>query len=59
VVEVVAAEVRVAVGRSTSKTPSPMSRIETSKVPPPRSKTATRLLLLVEAVGERAPRSAR
>ena len=38
-VEVVAAEVRVAVDASTSKTPSPTSRTDTSNVPPPRSKT--------------------
>jgi hypothetical protein len=53
-VPVVAAEVRVAVGESTSKTPSPTSRIEMSKVPPPRSKTAIfSFLTLVEPVGER------
>ena len=38
----------------TSKTPSPSSRIETSNVPPPRSKTRiVWSVLLVEAVGER------
>jgi hypothetical protein len=37
----------------TSNTPSPISRIETSKVPPPRSNTAMVSVLLVEAVGER------
>src|SRR5262249_57357300 len=38
-VEVVAAEMIVAVRGLTSKTPSPSSRTDTSKVPPPRSKT--------------------
>jgi len=37
VVEVVAAQVRVTGVARTSKTSLPISRIETSKVPPPRS----------------------
>ena len=40
-VEVVAAQMRVAGGGRTSTTPSPTSRMLTSNVPPPRSKTST------------------
>jgi len=40
VVEVLAAQEGVAVGGRTSTTLSPTSRMEMSKVPPPRSNTA-------------------